>query len=115
MRQEWGRALLLTPAIVGILLLVGGVVWYIVLSNQMNQNVAFQIRSQNQQIDPQSQTEAMGLIRAGEELRDLDRNRDIATIIGGIGLVLLAVSWLARDLVMGREKRRRNISEAAKK
>jgi hypothetical protein len=115
MRREWGRALLLTPAIVGIVLLVGGIIWYAVLSNQINQNVAYQIRSQNQQIDPQSQTEAMGLIRAGEELRDLDHNRDIATILGGAGLVLIAASWLARDFVLGREKRQHNISEAATK
>ena len=115
MQRDWARALLLTPAIMGILLLIGGIVWYAVLSNQINQNIAFQIRSQNQEVDPQSTTEAMGLIRAGEELRDLDHNRDIATILAGAGLVLVATSWLARDAVLRRERKRQNVPEAATK
>lgn len=114
MQRKWGRALLLTPAVVGIVLLAGGLIGYAVLTNQINQNIAYQIQSQNEQIDPQTQTEALGLIRAGEELRQLDHNRDLATIMGGVGLVLVGASWLARDFVVGREKNRR-ASEAATK
>lgn len=105
MNKDWYRAVLLTPFIVGILLLAGGLVWYAILSNQITRNVAYQIRTQNQEIDPQSQTEALGLIRAGEDLRALDHNRDIATIVGGAGLILIAVGWLSRDFVRARAKR----------
>lgn len=104
MNKDWYRAILLTTLIIGVLCVVFGVVWYAILSNQMNRNVAYQIRSQNQQIDPQSQTEAMGLISAGEALRDLDHNRNIATIVGGAGLILVAVAWLSRDFVKSRQR-----------
>jgi hypothetical protein len=105
MAQDWGRALLLTPIIIGILLVVGGIVGYAVFSTQIEGNIAHQIRSQNQEIDPQSEGEAMGLIRASEELRDLNHNRNLATIAGGAGLVLIAVGWIAHDFVKGRSKR----------
>jgi hypothetical protein len=105
MSKDWGRALLLTPIIIGILLLVGGIVWYAILSTQINNNIAYQIRSENQQIDPQSQAEALGLVSASEQLRDLGHNRDLATIMGGVGLVLIAAGWLARDFVVSREQK----------
>lgn len=103
MNKDWYRALLLTPFIVGVLCIVFGIVWYGIVSNQIDRNFAYQIRSQSQQVDPQSQTEAIGLIRAGEELRELDHNRSIATIVGGAGLMLVAVGWLARDFMRGRQ------------
>lgn len=104
MNKDWLRALLLTPLIIGVLCVAVGIVWYGIVSNQIDRNFAYQIRSQNQQIDPQSQTEAMGLVRAGEELRELDHNRSIATIVGGAGLILIAAGWLSRDLVLSRQK-----------
>lgn len=104
MNKDWYRALLLTPLIIGSLCVVVGIVWYAIVSNQIDRNFAYQIRSQSQQIDPQSQTEALGLVRAGEELRELDHNRSLATIVGGAGLILIAVGWLSRDIVRSRER-----------
>jgi len=104
MNKDWYRALLLTPLIIGVLCVVVGVVWYVITSAQIDRNFAYQIRTQNQQIDPQSRTEAMGLIRAGEELRALDHNRSISTIVGGVGLILIAIGWLARDFFLSRQR-----------
>ena len=104
MNKDWYRALLLTPLIIGALCIAVGVIWYGILSNQIDRNFAYQIRSQSQQVDPQSQTEAMGLIRAGEELRQLDHNRSIATVVGGAGLILIAVGWLSRDFVLSKQR-----------
>ena len=103
MNKDWYRALLLTPVIIGVLCVAFGSLWYAVVSNQIDRNFAYQIRSQSQQVDPQSQTEAMGLIRAGEELRELDHNRSIATVVGGAGLILIAVGWLSRDFLLARQ------------
>jgi hypothetical protein len=105
MNKDWYRALLLTPFIIGVLLLVGGVVWYAILSNQITRNALYQIRADSQQIDPQSESEAMQLIREGGELRALDHNRDIATIVSGTGLILVAVGWLASEFMRARARR----------
>jgi hypothetical protein len=104
MNKDWYRAFLLTPLIIGALCVVVGVLWYAISASQIDRNFAYQIRTQNQQVDPQSQTEAMGLIRAGEELRALYHNQSIATVVGGAGLILIAVGWLTRDFVKSRQR-----------
>ncbi len=110
--QEWFRSLFLTLIIVGILLLVFGVVRYFTLSHQMEQNRAFQIQSQNELVDPQSVSEAQGLIASGEELRQIESARTQSVIFVGVGLVLLGIGWLGRDWVQTR--RRKAVKTAAK-
>ena len=114
MNKDWYRALLLTPLIIGVLCVLVGVAWYAISASQIDRNLAYQIRSQNQQIDPQSQTEAMGLIRAGGELRALYHNQSIATVVGGAGLILIAVGWLSRDFVLSRQRNPGTINTRAK-
>lgn len=103
--QEWFRSLFLTLIIIGILLLAFGVVRYFTLSYQMGQNLAFQIQSQDQSVDPQSMAEAQGLMASNEELRQINASRSQSVIFAGVGLALLGLGWLGRDWVQSRRRK----------
>ncbi len=103
--QEWFRSLFLALIIIGILLLTFGVVRYFTLSYQMGQNLAFQIQSQSQSVDPQTMTEAQGLMASNEELRQINASRSQSVILAGVGLVLVAVGWLGRDWVQAQRRK----------
>lgn len=103
--QEWFRSLFLTLIIIGILLLAFGVIRYFTLSYQMGQNLAFQIQSQDQSVDPQTMVEAQGLMASNEELREINAGRSQSVIFAGVGLVLIAVGWLGRDWVRSQRRK----------
>jgi hypothetical protein len=102
LQAEWFRSLMLALLIIGLALLAFGVFRYVTLTYDIGQNMAFQIMSQDQSIDPQSVSEAQGLIAANESLREMVSARNGAVIAGGAGLILIAIGWLGRDLSSAR-------------
>lgn len=104
-QKEWFRTLLLMMFIAGILLVIFAVVQYISLSYQIGQNVAYQIQTQNQTIDPQTINEAQSLMAADMSLREMLNARDSMLIYFGAGLILAALGFLGRDLINSRLKK----------
>jgi hypothetical protein len=104
LRDDWSRALLLALIIIGVLLVAFAVFQYVRLTYAIGQNAAFIVQSQNAAVDPQSQSEALGLIASNEELRGMLGERNTAVIIGGVGLTVLALTWIARDWLAARRK-----------
>ncbi|MBW4435814.1 MAG: hypothetical protein KME04_01690 [Pleurocapsa minor GSE-CHR-MK-17-07R] len=104
-QKEWFRTLLLMMFIAGILLVIFAVVQYVSLSYQIGQNVAYQIQTQNQTIDPQTINEAQSLMAADMSLREMLNARDSMLIYFGAGLILAALGFLGRDLINSRLKK----------
>jgi hypothetical protein len=109
MNKDWYRALL-RALIVGILLLqwavLCGMPFSPIKSRAMSPiksvpRASRSIRNRRQK--------RWGL-SVSEALRALDHNRDIATIVGGTGLILVAVGWLAHDFVRARAKREKLVT-----
>lgn len=104
-QKEWFRTVLLMMFIAGILLVIFAVAQYISLSYQIGQNVAYQIQTQNQTIDPQTINEAQSLMAADMTLREMLNARDSMLIYFGAGLILAALGFLGRDLINSRLKK----------
>jgi hypothetical protein len=96
--SEFARSLLLALILIGIAMTAFGVVQYVRLTGEINANVAYQINSRGQEINPQTLAEGQMLMAAGMELRELDHQRDISLIVGGGGLILIALGALGREL-----------------
>ncbi|MDZ4767396.1 MAG: hypothetical protein SGI73_22885 [Chloroflexota bacterium] len=96
------KSVLLALIFLGVALTAFAIYGYIRNSYEIGQNVAYQIQSQNRAIDPQTQTEGQMLMVADIQLRELVRDRNVMMIIGGVGLVLLAVGWIGRDWLSGQ-------------
>lgn len=96
--SELARSLLLALILIGVAMTVFGIVQYVRMTSEINANIAYQINSQGQEINPQTIAEGQMLMSASIELRELDHQRDISLIIGGSGLVLIALGWLGREL-----------------
>jgi hypothetical protein len=103
--KESVKSLMLALILVGVALTIISIVGYIRNTYEIGQNLAYQIQSQNQTIDPQTPTEGQMLMAADMQLRDLVRDRNTMLILGGAGLILIAVGWIGRDLVRGRARK----------
>jgi uncharacterized membrane protein YidH (DUF202 family) len=102
------NALLLTIFIVSIGMVAFGVYRYIDTTSQLNDNLAQQIRKQGGVINPESAAQAQGLMASDIERRALVDDRFQGMIVGGVGIALLAVGWMATDVVRERRKKRNN-------
>lgn len=96
--SELARSLLLALILIGVAMTAFGIVQYVRMTGEINANIAYQINSQGQEINPQTISEGQMLMASSIELRELDHQRDISLIIGGSGLVLIALGWLGREL-----------------
>jgi amino acid transporter len=105
LHKEWVRTVLLMMFIAGILLVVYAVVNYVSLSYQIGQNIAYQIQTSDQTIDPQTLNEAQSLMAADISLREMVNGRDSMLIYFGAGLMLAALGFLGRDFVNSRVKK----------
>lgn len=90
--------------IIGVLALFFGVYRFVNAALLIQDNPAFKAQSNNQTVAPQSQEEAQILVSAGMQYRQLVGERNDALIIGGAGLILLALGWLGNDFIKSRQK-----------
>lgn len=109
--MEWVHSFFLALILIGVLALGYGVVRYFTLSYTIGQNLAYQIQSQGGAIDPQTLNEAQGLMAADQDLRAMLRDRNLALMAGGAGLIALAIGWFGRD--MGAARRREASADAS--
>jgi hypothetical protein len=103
-KAEWIKPTLYALLIIGIAALLFGAFRFLEATVNIQNNMAHQIQSSGQQVDPQSESEAMQLMSADLERRAFDRQRDQALIIAGAGLALIALGWLGNDFVSLRRK-----------
>jgi hypothetical protein len=96
------KAAFLALIFVGFALIALAAYGYIRNSYEIGQNIAYQLQSQNQAINPQTPTEGQMLMAADIQLRELVRDRNLMLVAGGVGLVLIALGWIGGDIVRGR-------------
>jgi len=105
LEQEWFRSLMLALILLGVGFMLFAVVRYEVLSYQIGQNLAYQVMNEVASVETGTGNEAMGLIRAGQELREMTAQQNQSIIFLGAGMILVAVGWLGRDLAKARVKK----------
>jgi hypothetical protein len=96
--REWFRSAALALVIIGLILAIGGGILYGVLSYRIGQNLAYQIQTSDQEINPQTMNEGMSLMSADIELREMIAQRNIVVIAVGVGIFLIGAGWFAREL-----------------
>lgn len=106
LNQEFIERLLFTVIVIGILGTLVGAVRYFDLSNQIANNAAAQVREEGGEVTLETKNEARGLMAADLELRRLIRDRQNMMVVGGGGLALIGLGWLASDIM--RSRRRKN-------
>jgi hypothetical protein len=111
LEQEWLRGVMYTIMAAGVLAL-GAAVWqYFDADRQLQENIAHQVRASGGEVAPQTQAEAQGLVAADIARRELVNQQYNALMLGGGGLVAIAIGWILLDL---RRSRLRSRTSAAK-
>lgn len=102
---ELVERLLFTAIVVGILMAAGGAIRYLMINNELSENLAAQIHDDGGEVAVESKSQAQGLMASDIERRRLVSEQFNMMILGGIGLALLGLGWLGMDIVRGRRKR----------
>lgn len=102
--KDWVRGILIALIIIGIGLAAIAAQQFIDATIKLQDNTTYQKQISGEEVSVESQTEAMMLLGEGVEFRRLNSQRDNALIIGGAGLVVLAVGWLGYDFVRSRRR-----------
>ncbi len=110
---ELVERLLFTAIVVGILMAAGGAFRYLMINNQLSENLAAQIHDDGGEVAIESKSQAQGLMAADIERRRLVSEQFNMMILGGVGLALLGLGWLGTDIVRGRRKRASKIKESS--
>lgn len=92
--------------LIGIVVFLFGLYQFITASQGIENNYAYQFRSQNTSVQEMDQATGRVLMIEDMKLRDLQRTRNEAAIITGAGVILIAGGWLGADMLRGRMKAR---------
>ena len=104
MASEWLNRLFFSLIVIGLLMAVFGVYRYVDATVRLADNPAAQLRASGGELNIQSTAEGRGMIAADMERRDLEDQRAEAMTVGGIGLAVIAIGWLAMDFQRSRRK-----------
>ena len=99
--------LLFTAIVIGILMSVLAGWRYIDDSNQLSANQAAQIHEDGGEVSVESKSQAHGLMASDLERRRLLADQSTMLMVGGAGLALIGLGWLAGDILRGRRRQRR--------
>ena len=91
---QWLCTLLFVMLALGLLLVLYAAWRYFSIGQELQGNLAQAIHSGQLNADPQSSTEAVGLVGADMTHRALLAQQFHALMAGGAGLVLLSLGWL---------------------
>ncbi len=103
--KDWVRGLFFALIIIGLVMVLFAAQQYLNATNRLANNPAFQSQQSGEAIPLESQAQAQLLVGSGIEYRLLTHQRDRALIIGGSGLVLLALGWLGVDFVRSQRQK----------
>ncbi len=104
LNSEQLRSFMLALMLIGVAALLFGAYRFVDAATRIQNNPAFLMQSSGQTVSPQDAGTAESLIAAGMEYRRLVGQRNEALIIGGAGVILLAVGWLGSDVLKSRHK-----------
>ena len=103
--NELIERLLFSAIVVGILMAAGGAIRYLMINNELSENLAAQIHEEGGEVAIESKSQAQGLMASDIERRRLISEQFNMMVVGGVGLALLGLGWLGTDIVRGRRKR----------
>ena len=87
-------------------MLAVGAGWrYFDLSNKLSSNLAAQIHDEGGEVTVESKGQAQGLMASDIERRRLVAEQFTMMVVGGIGLALIGVGWLAGDVLRARRRK----------
>lgn len=96
------KPLMLALIMLGIVALALGLYRFIDLSQQLQNNLAYQLQSGGgQSMNIQTQADAQMLIGASVQMQRLTGQRSEAVVLIGAGVALIALGWLGYDLARG--------------
>jgi hypothetical protein len=102
--SEQARAFTLALVILGIGLIVFGAYRYIDATRQLNDNMAQKVHDSGEDVSKLTNEQAQMLMGADVARRELVQQQNYAFILGGVGLVLIAVGWLGGDFLAARRQ-----------
>ena len=102
---ELVERLFFTMIVIGILMAIFGTLRFFDLSGQIGNNQAAQIQRDGEEIAPQTNSEAQGLVASDLERRRLVNDRFNMMVVGGIGLAFIGIGWIATDITRNRRKK----------
>ena len=97
--------LLFTAIAVGILMALLGGLRYLDLSGQLAANQAVQIQQSGGEVTVETNSQARGLMAADLTRRRLEEDRYNMMVVGGVGLALIGLGWLAADITRTRRRK----------
>jgi len=105
LNSDWFRGVIFALLIIGVLAALFAAAQFVDASLKMQNNASYQAKSSETPLELQSQAAAQVLIAADVELRRLLEQRNNALIVGGVGLVSLALGWIGNDLLRSRRRK----------
>lgn len=102
---ELFERLLFTAIAVGVLMAAVGGLRYIELSGRLSANESVRIRQSGEEVTVETNSQARGLVAADLERRQLEEERFNMMTLGGFGLALIGLGWLAADITRGRRRK----------
>ena len=104
--NEFVERLIFSVIVIGVLLAGIAVVRYADLASKLSTNQATQIHDSGGEVTIENKSQAQGLMAADIARRRLLADQSNMMMVGGAGLALVGLGWLARDLVRGRRRRK---------
>ena len=105
LKAEQLKSVTIALMLLGLVALLFGLYRFATLTQSQNENAAYQIRQQDSTVQLQNQADAQMLMSADLDLRNIQRQRNEAAVIIGVGVALLSVGWLGNDLIRSRLRR----------
>ena len=102
---ELFERLLFTAIALGLLMAAVAAVRYVDLSGRLAANEAVQVHQSGEEVTIETNSQARGLVAADIERRRLEEERYNVMILGGLGLALMGLGWLAADITRGRRRK----------
>ena len=103
--SELFERIIFAVIVIGILLAGVAVVRYVAIGRQLSMNEAAQIRDSGEEVTLSNKSQAQGLMASDIERRRLLADQSSMISVGGVGLALIGLGWLLRDLSRGRRRK----------
>ena len=105
LRSDFIEKLLFSAILIGMLLSAGAAYRYFALARQLDANMAARIHEEGGEVALESKAQAQGLFAADVARRRLLQEQSSMMVVGGLGLALLALGWLAYDMLRSRRRK----------
>lgn len=102
--NDFFERLLFAAIVIGALLAGFAVVRYVDIVRRLSTNEAAQIHDSGGEVTVSNRSQAQGLMASDIERRRLLADQSSMISVGGIGLALIGLGWLAGDILRGRRK-----------